>query len=296
MGKKKTIEYIRSVFEGKMYVLKSTEYIDAFHKLDYTCPNGHECSMSWNSFQQGNGCNICAIEKRAADRRHDIEFIRSEFSKLGCILKSTKYINSKTKLDYICTNGHEHSISWNDFSNGHGCPICAYENLSRSQHHGIEYAKEIFSKRNYVLESKVYINNKTKLDYICPEGHRSSITLKDFKRGFGCPICYYLSKFGDGNPAWKGGIKDNPYCQLWTKEFKEIIKERDGYRCQNPYCKCNNGIEGLCIHHIDFNKQNCDPNNLITVCRSCNSMANKDREWHIKWYQTLMAHKHGYAY
>jgi 5-methylcytosine-specific restriction endonuclease McrA len=30
----------------------------------------------------------------------------------------------------------------------------------------------------------------------------------------------------------------------------------------------------LAIHHIDGNKQNCNPDNLITLCKSCHSRTN----------------------
>jgi len=91
---------------------------------------------------------------------------------------------------------------------------------------------------------------------------------------------------GHKNPNWKGGIAAAPYCDAWLDVgYKESIKERDGYICLNP--ECNDG-RFLCIHHIDYNKQNCIPNNLITTCRSCNAKANFDREWHIAWYTAII--------
>jgi len=39
----------------------------------------------------------------------------------------------------------------------------------------IEFVRESFAKEGYTLLSKVYTNNSTKLDYICPKGHRHSI-------------------------------------------------------------------------------------------------------------------------
>ena len=31
-----------------------------------------------------------------------IEYVREKYEEKGCILKSTEYVDSKTKLDYIC--------------------------------------------------------------------------------------------------------------------------------------------------------------------------------------------------
>jgi hypothetical protein len=93
-----------------------------------------------------------------------------------------------------------------------------------------------------------------------------------------------ISRPGSANPNWKGGIACEPYCQVWgDQEYKESIKERDSYRCLNPLC--NHECKYLCLHHIDYNKKNCTPLNLITLCKSCNSKANFDRPWYTSWYQ-----------
>lgn len=96
-----------------------------------------------------------------------------------------------------------------------------------------------------------------------------------------------LSKYKELNPNWKGGKSFEPYCEIFSdKEYREFIKQRDGYKCLNPDCTKKSKI--LSIHHIDYNKQNCDQKNLITTCISCNSRANKDREWHTSWYRAII--------
>jgi 5-methylcytosine-specific restriction endonuclease McrA len=65
----------------------------------------------------------------------------------------------------------------------------------------------------------------------------------------------------------------------------------DKYKCLNPYCSKKSSK--LHIHHIDYNKKNCHPSNLITICNSCNSMANKDRNWHQTWYQAIIKNRYG---
>ena len=75
--------------------------------------------------------------------------------KKGCILKSNKYINSTTKLDYICPNGHEHSISWSNFKNNHGCATCL--DIERRKNM-LVLVDKAFKKRGWILKSKVFIN------------------------------------------------------------------------------------------------------------------------------------------
>jgi len=92
------------------------------------------------------------------------------------------------------------------------------------------------------------------------------------------------------NPNWKGGISAEPYCDSWLdKDYKESIKERDGYKCLNPFC--TNGFP-LHIHHINYIKKDCKPKNLITLCRSCNAKANFDRDWHTSWYSAIICRRY----
>ena len=63
--------------------------------------------------------------------------------------------------------------------------------------------------------------------------------------------------------------------------------------CLNPYCSKEHNV--LTLHHIDYNKNNCGPDNLITLCNSCNSQANKDRGWHKAWYQAILKNRYNYG-
>lgn len=82
---------------------------------------------------------------------------------------------------------------------------------------------------------------------------------------------------------WKGGISLLPYCPEFTRDFKEFIKERDDNECQNPLCLGIN--DRMCVHHIDYDKQNCRTENLVTLCWSCNSRANFERQ---KWQSMFL--------
>ena len=101
---------------------------------------------------------------------------------------------------------------------------------------------------------------------------------------------------------WKGGISCKPYCDIWLdEEYKDNIRKRDNYECQNPYCYGKfNPKRILSIHHIDGNKMNCHPWNLITICCGCNTRAegnkNIPRIWWQNLYQSIMAEKYGYKY
>ena len=106
-----------------------------------------------------------------------------------------------------------------------------------------------------------------------------------------------IVKSGSDCYNWQGGISCEPYCDAWAdQEYKDDIKERDNHICQNPDCRNNCSHLPLHIHHIDHVKKNCHPQNLITLCSSCNVRANFNKEYWIKFYQGIMVDKYDYGY
>jgi 5-methylcytosine-specific restriction endonuclease McrA len=85
---------------------------------------------------------------------------------------------------------------------------------------------------------------------------------------------------GEKNGMWNNGSSYFPYSVNWTITLRRSIRERDRYTCQ--ICGEEQGDKGHDVHHIDYNRLNCDPNNLITLCKSCHGKTGKNRkEWII---------------
>ena len=83
---------------------------------------------------------------------------------------------------------------------------------------------------------------------------------------------------------WNGFKRYEKYCNIFTdKEYREYILSRDNYTCQNKL-DCKNNSKRISRHHIDYDKYNCSPNNLITVCNSCNARANFNKKFWIEYY------------
>ncbi len=82
----------------------------------------------------------------------------------------------------------------------------------------------------------------------------------------------------EGHPFWKGGISFEKYPEGWTICLRESIRKRDSYICFMCKIKQEELNEKLHIHHIDYNKKNLDPNNLISLCRKCHMKTNYKRE------------------
>ena len=110
-------------------------------------------------------------------------------------------------------------------------------------------------------------------------GHRRK--LSDAKKGkkLSLETCRKMSGAHRGEKChfWRGGISFEPYPPEFNGTLKRLIKERDNYTCQNPRCDHTNTI--LDVHHIDYNKENKHPSNLITLCHSCHSKTNIRRAY-----------------
>jgi len=91
--------------------------------------------------------------------------------------------------------------------------------------------------------------------------------------------------FGENHPQWRGGLSFLQYPMEFSTKLRRQIKDRDGWRCQN--CG-NDNAKQMRVHHIDYEKQNNDPCNLICVCNSCNVKANFNRSNWQKIYQAKM--------
>lgn len=81
---------------------------------------------------------------------------------------------------------------------------------------------------------------------------------------------------------WQGGKSFEEYSIDWTKTLRRSIRERDKYTCQ--ICSIQQGDLVFDIHHRDYNKKNCNPNNLITLCRSCHAKTNYNRKYWINYF------------
>jgi len=87
--------------------------------------------------------------------------------------------------------------------------------------------------------------------------------------------------WGSANPAWNGGISFEPYPPGFNAALKRKIRERDHHTCQLCGMAEEESKEKwnqvLNVNHIDYDKQNIEETNLITLCKSCNIQVNFNR-------------------
>ena len=138
--------------------------------------------------------------------------------------------------------------------------------------------QEVTKERNRYIFGHVHIGKKFTKERNRKIGKANSIALKgrklsnETKRKISvsltkCRTDGYCDAWADNE--YKTDCRKD-YCESCrAEEIKTIIK--NGKLCSN-----------LLLHHIDFDKKNCHPDNLQTLCRSCHMklhrLANKARE------------------
>lgn len=90
---------------------------------------------------------------------------------------------------------------------------------------------------------------------------------------------------GNENGMWNNGSSSLPYPPFWTIELRGKIRERDNYQCQLCFKK-ENGRKHH-IHHINFDKKDCNDGNLIALCPKCHADTIKNREYWQNYLQNI---------
>lgn len=78
-----------------------------------------------------------------------------------------------------------------------------------------------------------------------------------------------LFKDPKNNPRYIDERKAWEYPFAFNKYFKETIRARDKYTCQDCGITKENYPRALDVHHIDGNRHNLNGENLISLCKSC---------------------------
>jgi endogenous inhibitor of DNA gyrase (YacG/DUF329 family) len=95
------------------------------------------------------------------------------------------------------------------------------------------------------------------------------------------------SFLGKNNSAW---IDGRSYDKHYLPEFRVIrreISQRDNFKCM--LCQIEESkLKQHSIHHIDYNKNNNQPSNLITLCVSCHSKTGINRKYWTNYFKQIM--------
>lgn len=85
------------------------------------------------------------------------------------------------------------------------------------------------------------------------------------------------------------------YPVKFNRKLKEKIRKRDNYKCQvcgitqKEYKSKTN--KHLSVHHIDYDRENCKENNLISICQKCHGRTKTNKQIWIDFFTSIVNSK-----
>jgi hypothetical protein len=174
-----SIEKMREMAKERGGRCLSTKYINSQTKLTWQCGEGHQWEAIPSHIKQGHWCPACAGRPVGT-----IEEMRKLSKSKGGKCLSEEYLNSRTKLAWQCKKGHQWEAVSSNIKLGKWCPVCA-----GTQTGTIEAMRQIATSRGGRCLSEDYTNSRTKLIWLCKDGHRWKALPSSIKQGHWCSRC-----------------------------------------------------------------------------------------------------------
>ena len=163
----------------------SIKYINSKTKLRWQFKEGHRWEATPGNIKRGQWCPNCY-----GNIKLTIEDMQKLAEKRGGACLSTVYKNNKTKLKWMCSEGHRWEARPDLVKNtGSWCPDCA-GNIKKT----IGDMQKLAKRRGGKCLSKKYVNVFTKLTWQCSEGHRWEAVPHSIERDHWCPYCAGVAK------------------------------------------------------------------------------------------------------
>ncbi|MDA2290798.1 hypothetical protein PDN46_20895 [Bacillus cereus group sp. Bc191] len=140
----------------------STTYINSKSKLTWCCSKGHIWKSIITSIKKGHWCPKCGDERTAKSRKLTIQDAQEIANLRGGECLSTKYIKSKSKLTWCCSEGHIWKSVITSIKSGTWCPTC-----SGTVKLSIQDIQKYAKKNTGECLSTYYKNNREPLKWKC---------------------------------------------------------------------------------------------------------------------------------
>jgi len=245
---------LRNNFKGRKHTLESRQKMSEVQKgritSEETKKKQSEAKKGIKNFYFGKHRTEETKRKISKSNKGKISIVKN----YEILIKSVSPLKKCGCGCNVFTKWNKRKQQWSDYLNGHS---------RRNKAHSEETKKRL----SIVRTGR-------------PSNRKGEIMSQETRILISC------TKLNLSRNEWKGFANAQSYCDAWKdKEYKEDIRKRDDCKCKNPDCNYISTNKVLDIHHIDYNRKNCAPDNLITLCRSCNTKANYKREYWQEYYQ-----------
>jgi len=213
------------------------------------------------------------MNSSTTNKQDDIRLFKKIAVDRGGKCLSDSYVNSKTKLQFICKAGHEWDAYSSNVKRGHWCKKCSAIEKAKTTKDSIELYKTLAIERGGKCLSENYINQNERLTFECEKGHQWSQRPVNIKRGDWCRICSYetISR------------KQKEFRKTFNKPFldisilKNIATERGGKLLSDSYKNATTKLHWECEkgHQWWTTAQNIRSGTWCKKCSSKNGATSK---------------------
>ena len=241
-NKKLTLKDCQNLAISKNGFCLSTEYINNRTKMEWKCEKGHSwCAVMSDIKNGGKWCPTCAGNVKLT-----IEECQALAISKGGLCLSNEYKNSRTKMEWECSEHHKwYAVMYDIKNGGKWCPTCAgVVKLT------LKDCQDLAISKNGKCLSNEYINNRTKMEWECEKGHKWSARLYNIKLGKWCPSC-------------AGVVK------LTLKDCQDVAISKNGKCLSNEYKNIETKIEWECEKGHKWSATMDSVKNTGTWCPNC---------------------------
>ena len=205
--------------------------------------------------------------------------------------EKTKRKISESNIATRKTNLYKYCGKNNSFYGKHHSEFTK-EKIKNSEYHKNLKRENNPNFNNHVLKGKFTGHDSPNWKGSLPKCQSCGKRLSHYQVKNYCKICYR----GLNHQSYIHGNGNLPYSVDFNHKLKQKIRERNSFKCQKCGLKESNHYRGqkrinLTIHHVDYNKQNSNEQNLITLCHKCNIKTNTQRDYWYAYYKYIMENR-----
>jgi hypothetical protein len=231
MPKRKTPADYHSLASMRGFRWLGPQVATVLTKTSWQCEQGHIWEARYNDIQQGKGCPVCAVCKRAQKRRTKPAEYRALAKERGFRWLGPEVPSIRMRTTWECLEGHRWEARYHDIQRGSGCPAC-YGNVAKAP---VDY-HALAEERGFRWLGPEVANIKDKTAWRCEEGHVWEARYNDIQQGSGCPDCavYQRAEQWRRKPAdYHVLAEERGFCWLGPEVPTTLTKTT--WKCQEDH-------------------------------------------------------------
>lgn len=200
-------------------------YKNSHTKIEFRCKEGHKWITTPSNVLAGKTCLTCAnIQSSLRQRKSHEQFVEEVRNLHPDITVVGEYVNSNTKIEFMCSKGHIWKSAPSNLLSGCSCPFCKGERISalKFKTHK-QFLGEVLELGIDITVLGRYHSAREHILCRCNKcNHEWMITPNNLLRGFGCPKC----KKSKGEQAVEEYLIANNIVFETQKRFADCIDQR----------------------------------------------------------------------